>query len=163
MVSDMESTHPIPPTGDELRDVERAAAAPFVDYPELPRWWVIVAGLWFTAVLAPSVTEWPDNTALRISILVVLVAALGAAVTWYTSQRGVVPSTDPRHAPPEVGRVMWAYYALAAAAFGVMLALWAWAPPLVTLAWVFGVSTGGLAIYDRRYERAANRAKARLA
>lgn len=163
MVSIMESTHPIPPTGDELHDVERAAAAPFVEYPDLPWWWAVVAGAWFTAILTPTVLDWPGNVFARLALLTVLIAILGATVRWYVAQRGVMPSNDPRVAPTEIGRVMWAYYVGVAVVLVVLLALWIWAPPAVTLAAVFVLSSGGLTFYERRYRTAAARTRARLA
>jgi len=157
----MESIQRIPPIDEQL-EVERAAAAPYVDYPDLPRWWPVVAGCWFTAVLTPAVADRPEHRALQIALLVVLIGLLGAAVRWYTTQRGVVPSNDPRHAPPEIARLMWAYYGLAATIALVVLACRRWAPPAVTLATTFVLSTVGLTLYDSRYRAAAARARARL-
>lgn len=160
----MESTRDEPTDGDhvDLRDIDRAAAAPFLEYPSLPVWWPVVAGAWFTAVFSAGFTGWISNTGVRAAVTVSLVAALAFFLRWYMDRRGVMPSSDPRVAPTEIGRAMWWYYAGAIACALVIAACFLWAPPVVAAVATFILATVGIAVYDRAYHRAADQVRSRL-
>ncbi len=159
----MESTDRSPHLHDDpLKIADRAAAAPFTDCPELPGWYPLAGGAWFAAILGTGAYEWPDNKALRLLVIAVLVAVLGAAVRWYRNASGVEHSLDARKAPPEIGRTMVGYYVGATAALAVAFACWAFAPPVVTVAVTFVLATAGLAVYERRYRQAAEVVLTRL-
>jgi hypothetical protein len=53
-----------------LAEAERAAAAPYVDYPPSPRWFAPAAGLW-AAGLVLAATALGDHPAVAIPIAVV--------------------------------------------------------------------------------------------
>lgn len=149
--------------GVDLREIDRAAAAPFLDYPELPAWWPIVAGVWFALVFASGFTTWIGAVGLRVGAIALLIAVLAFFLRWYVARRGVMPSTDPRVAPPEIGRAMRWYYAGVALCAVVIAASFLWAPSAAAVAVTFVLVTIGIALYDRAYRRAAARVRARLA
>ena len=96
MVADMESDSSAPAL---LRHAERAAAAPYIDYPTNPKSLAPAAGIWAAAMVL-AVTVVGHSLLLGAVSLVVLIAAEGAFFTWdrrYTQTR---PSM--RSAPPEI-------------------------------------------------------------
>lgn len=149
------------PGDDLLRTADRAAAAPYIDYPEPPWWYPPAAGLWFAAIVSLTGDVVTDNPVVRGVALAALIAILGVAVQRYRRIRGVMPATSPRHAPPEIRREMYAYLIAAAVVVTVVLATASTRPtaaPPVT----FVLATGGLALYEGRYRRAAGKVRERL-
>ncbi len=154
MVSDMESYSD---PRQDLADAERAAAAPYVDYPPTPAWYPPAVGVWAGALVGVMGL---DADALRYVSLAVLIGLEVLFIAWYRRKRGVNPSL--RRAPREIAREMrlyagWAVLVLLAVlcAYAIDLVL------AVVLATV--LVTVGLTVYERRYARAAAATRTRLA
>ena len=157
MVSSMESFYD---PRQDLADVERAAAAPYVDYPPTPRWYPASVGLWSTALVAAD--GWlRHDTALFLAAIVVLFATNIAFITWYRRLRGTMPSM--RHAPAEIAREM-AWFIVGCVVVVALVALaFVTIGTLAACVVTFVLVTSGVAWYERRYARAAGAVRARLA
>ncbi|MDT9595212.1 hypothetical protein RDV89_19145 [Nocardioides zeae] len=154
---------------DQLRQIERAEASPYVDQRRSPWWFAPGFAAWFGAMAAVQSFHWSGLSSssmwtalLMLAVVLPLAALLGAYMSWHQSYHGAWPRTfGPK--PPEIRRVYW-YYSI-----GFLLG----AAGLVALAfvvpwWVTGLATTavayvGLLAYERVYERAADAVKARLA
>jgi hypothetical protein len=154
MVSVMES---FSDPRQDLADAERAAAAPYVDYPKTPAWYPPAVGIWAAALVAIIGVD--DHT-VRSAGLVGLIVLEVLFLAWYRRKRGVMPNL--RGAPREIAREMRWYVvgalvvvAVAGAAFTVS--------SLLAAAVALVLVTAGVAVYERRYEVAAARTRDRLA
>lgn len=147
---------------DLLRGVERAEAAPWVDYPPTPRWYPPAVGLWSAALLGLAAYDSTGLTGelVRLGGLVAMLALLGVFQVWYRRYRGTMPTGRP---PLELRRParVFAVTGLAVAALGLLLAYTApvWVGPLVA----FALMTPLVAWYERAYARAARATRERLA
>ena len=155
MVSDMESTSP----GQQLAAAERAAAAPYVDYPPTPRWYPPVVGAWSAALVA-ALTMLDGHPVLRGLTLVVLVALEGVFLGWYRVHRGTMPSL--RHAPREIDAEFRRYLVGVVVVVGAVVAAALLLPDVVAPVLALVLVTAGAAAYERRYARAAEATRARL-
>lgn len=156
MVSTMETT---PDPREQLDEAERAAAAPYVDYPRTPTWYAPAVGAWSAALVAVLATL-TSHPVPSVVVLVVLVAAEGGFIAWYRTKRGTMPSM--RQVPPEIRSEMTRYLV------GLVVVMAAVVAAAVLLPWVFAavlafvLVTAGLTVYERRYGRAAAATRARL-
>lgn len=140
-----------------LRQAERAAAAPYIDYPPTPRWYPPATGLWAAAFcLATAI---PAESALRTVALALLVAVELIFMAWYRRKRGVWPRG---RAPEEVQKVLLAFVVGAAVVIGIIAMILWLAAPWVAAIVAFLVVTPALVLYERVYAAAAARARARL-
>ncbi|GGO72101.1 hypothetical protein [Nocardioides deserti] len=143
-----------------LRELERAEAAPYVDYPPTPWWYYPAAGAWFAGMTGlQGLTD--VNLAVAIALLVVLLVALGAFSGWYARYRGAMPSVL-RRAPRGMGRMFAIYFVGVALVFGAVWwtgteAGWGWASALM-----FVLATTGLWLHEQSYAAAAARVRERL-
>jgi len=154
MLSDVESNQD---AAESLRLADRAAAAPYIDYPPTPRWYPPATGLWAaTFCLAQAI---PDTSPLRAVPMLALILVEFAFLAWYRRYRGTWPRG---RAPVEIRRVMWWFVAgvVVVVGFGALL-LWL-TSPWVTAPVAFVVVTPAVAWYERAYAAAAARARARL-
>ncbi|MDN4159996.1 hypothetical protein [Nocardioides abyssi] len=148
------------PHADLLRDLERAEAAPYVDYPPTPGWYFPAAGAWFAGLTGvQGLTE--DHLPVAIALIVVLLGALGAFCGWYARYRGAMPSVL-RRAPRGMGSMFALYFVGAAVVLGVVWwtgaqAGWGWASALMFL-----LATAGLWLHEQSYAAAAARVRDRL-
>jgi len=148
------------PNAALLRELERAEAAPYVDYPPTPWWYFPAAGAWFAGITGyQGLTD--DHLPVAVALLVVQLAALGAFCAWYTRYRGAMPSLL-RRAPRGMGRAFAAYFlgavlVLAAVWWTGGTAGWGWAAGLM-----FVLATPGLWLHERSYAAAAARVRDRL-
>lgn len=148
------------PDQDLLRELERAEAAPYVDYPPTPAWYFPAAGAWFAGITGmQGLTE--DHLPIALVLLVVLIGALGAFCAWYAGYRGAMPSML-RRAPRGMGPMFALYFVGAALIFGAVwttghAAGWGWASPLT-----FVLATTGLWLHEKSYGAAAARVRERL-
>jgi hypothetical protein len=156
----MEST-PSSPDRTETRaallEAERAAAAPYVDYPATPRWYPPAVGAWATAFAALALVDvgrWDSLARAGLTVIVVLFLA------WYRRQRGTMPSM--RNVPAEFRTAFWQYLAGCAALVAIFLASGKWLPLAATLPLMFVLVTGATYAWERRYARAAAETRARL-
>ncbi|WP_432557444.1 hypothetical protein [Granulicoccus sp. GXG6511] len=145
-----------------LLGAERAAAAPFIDYPRVPIWYPAFIAVIFTligvsAALFFEFESWVGWLTLGIA----LAAVLGFA-SWYRRQWGTWPRMGA--APPEIRR---AYLTcLAGFAIVALLTALAW----ILLGWPAGLVVVFVTIfvlitlYERViYPRAAEKVRKRLA
>lgn len=147
----------------QLRDLERAEAAPYTETPPTPRWYVPAAALWAGALAAlVKLTRGDDPARLWAAAGIIGLAALiGVYVGWYQRYHGAAPSLRGRK-PVEIRRVIWGYAA------GALVVLAANAAVIAVAPWwacaVFGFLTAGAGLwwYERAYARAAAAAKERL-
>lgn len=146
---------------DLLRELERAEAAPYVDYPPTPAWYFPAAGAWFAGITGvQGLTE--DHLPLAIALVVVLLGALGAFCAWYARYRGAMPSIL-RRAPRGMHRTFIAYFVGVALVLGAVWGTgeevgWGWASALM-----FVLATVGLWLHEKSYAAAAARVRDRLA
>ncbi|MDN4171511.1 hypothetical protein QWY28_00995 [Nocardioides sp. SOB77] len=146
---------------DLLRTLERAEAAPYVDYPPTPGWYFPAAGAWFAGITGfQGLTD--DHLPLALGLLVVLLVGLGAFCGWYARYRGVMPSML-RRAPRGMGTMFAVYFVGAALVLGAVWATghavgWGWASALM-----FVLATTGLWLHEKSYAAAATRVRERLA
>lgn len=154
MLSGMESESDV---ARALRTADRAAAAPYIDYPPTPKWYPPATGLWAGAFcLATGI---PDGSPLRALALLALVAVELAFIAWYRRYRG----TWPRGRAPEEIRTVLVAFVVGAAVVIAVLALTLWAAPVWVAAIVaVAVVTPVVAWYENAYAAAATRARTRL-
>jgi hypothetical protein len=141
---------------ESLRQAERAAAAPWIDYPPTPAWYLPAAGVFAAAmVVVNGALEGGTRAAGQAALVVVLLGY----VTWYRRYRGLWPAGG---APRELRPAMWAFVAGA-----LVVVLGAWALTAYVSVWVSApatalVAAGLLWWYERAYADAARRARERL-
>ncbi|GAA0980681.1 hypothetical protein ENKNEFLB_01969 [Nocardioides aquaticus] len=141
---------------DQLREVERAEAAPYVDLLPSPWWYPPVVGAWAASLAAVLLLD------LSGVALLALVALELAFIGWMVRRQGAWPRMTGSK-PPEVDRAYWQFLGgLAVLAVAVGLAGWLAGPVTVCVVVLVGV-TAGLWLYERAYERAVARVRARLA
>lgn len=156
MVSTMETT---PDPRQQLEEADRAAAAPYVDYPRTPTWYAPAVGAWSAALVAVLAAR-NSHPVLSVALVLALVAAEVGFIAWYRTKRGTMPSL--RHVPPEIRSEMTRYVV------GLVVVMAAVLAAAVLLSWVvaavlaFVLVTAGLTAYERRYARAAAATRARL-
>lgn len=141
---------------DALHAADRAAAAPYTDYPPTPRWYSPATGAW-AAVLVALLFAPDDRSWLRAVGLLVVAAGIAAFTLWYRPYRGVWPSFRP---PREIGVAMaWFLVVAVLAVVGIALlaSRWYWIGVLVA----FPAVTLGIWLYELAYRRAARRARER--
>jgi len=151
-------------SAEELRErerelvAERAAAAPYVDYPPTPRWYPPFMGLWATGYTAVLGVPREHAMLQALGQLVLLVVMIGFQV-WYRRYRGTWPRGK---APAEVRRVLAAFVVGAVVVIGlVALALWL-GPLWIAVVVAFVLVTIGVSWYEAVYARAAARTRTRL-
>ena len=117
---------------DALREVEMAAAAPFVNYPVTPWWYPPLMASFFTAMAAGPVLISQGRGAAGFTLQA---AAIIAVSVFYVTHR-VRSGTSPRmrSAPREIKHAYrWCFVAFAGSAV-VSVAVW------MLLGWQFGLS-----------------------
>lgn len=158
MLSTMESDRSPDELRDLLRATERAAAAPYVDFPPTPAWYPPAVGAWVAAGVALGAYQPP--AAVFFPIVAVMLLSLGAFLRWYQRKRGTMPTlTD---APPEFRAVFTSYWVGLAVIAAVLVPTVVFAPPVVTVVVAFVMVTAGAAAYERAYANAAAATKNRL-
>lgn len=145
----------------ELALAERAAVAPWIDYPPTPWWYEPSGGLLAGALVFVLGEQSNLPSAWYAIALVAVVAMLGAWVGVVVSRQGAVPRL--RRAPAEFVPVIRAYFV----GFALLLAL------VVTLYFVVDSrvaavaaavgASGGLYLYERRFAAAAAAVRKRVA
>jgi hypothetical protein len=147
---------------EQLRMVERAEAAPYVNYPKTPWWYAPAIGLWVAAMIG-AFTWWRENAVLFCLSLAVLIVAEIGFITWMQRRHGAMPFPGRGRPPVEIASIWRAYFA-GLAAIGVLVALawWLVGVPAAAVA-AFVLVTGGLIVYERAYAVAAAKVKERLA
>jgi hypothetical protein len=145
---------------DAQRIAERAEAAPYVDYPATPWWYAPAVGLWVAGLLL-TLDAMRDHTAVALPAMLVLIGLECAYLGWYTRRHGALPSL--RRPPAEFRGALAGYAVGTVLAVAAITTAWlvAGGPAAAVVALV--LVTGGIALYERSYARAAARTRARLA
>jgi hypothetical protein len=145
---------------EALAAAERATASVWTDYPPTPAWYYPAVGAW-GAVLVYAISG-VDSSAVQVPVILGLVALSGGFMGWYQRYRGAMPKLTG--APPEFRRAIVAFFAVYAVLIAAVVVVgFALDLPLVAAAGTFVVATAGLYVYEKAYESAARRTKARLA
>jgi hypothetical protein len=146
---------------EQLRVLERAEAAPYVNYPKTPGWYAPAVGLW-TAALIGAFTWWRVSAALFVGSLVALVALELWFVTWMRRRHGAMPMPG-RGKPPREIRAIWVRFSVAVPVVVALVALAWWLGGVPAGAGTaFVLVTAGLWYYERRYAVAAAEVRERL-
>ena len=77
-----------------MRATDRAAAAPWTDYPPTPLWYPPVTGVW-AGLLVAVIGQRGAHPAVALAGLLVLVALEYAFLVWYRRYRGTMPASVP--------------------------------------------------------------------
>lgn len=148
---------------EQLREAERAAAAPYVIYPKDP-WWMI----WFLSLVLPLLSivmfqtrQGEDGVGPLLFLPSIMISGIVIfTVTVQRKRRGTFPMGE---APAELRRV-YRWYFIGAAIFGVAAILIALSTPLyISVPVAFVLNLGGLFWFGASYERAAHHVRERLA
>ncbi|MER7006214.1 hypothetical protein ABT297_24655 [Dactylosporangium sp. NPDC000555] len=147
---------------EQLLLVERAAAAPYVQYPPTPWWYAPIVGAWTAAFIA-GFAWWRENGAIFTAWLGILLAAEALFLIWMRRRHGALPMPGHGKPPAEIAAV-WRGYFVGVAAIAVLVALaWWFGGVPVAAAAAFALVTAGLVIYERKYAIAAGKVRDRLA
>ncbi|MEV4515795.1 hypothetical protein AB0K00_43430 [Dactylosporangium sp. NPDC049525] len=150
---------------DEVREqlalVQRAEAAPYIDYPPTPWWYSPAVGAWVAAMIG-AVSWWRSDTALSLAIVTALIALEGIFLAWMRRRHGALPMPG-RGTPPREIAAAWRGYAIAVPVVVLVVALsWWLAGAPVAAGVAFVLVTAGLTVYERRYAAAAAKVRSRL-
>ncbi|MFC0627757.1 hypothetical protein [Kribbella deserti] len=147
---------------EQMAIVERAEAAPYIDYPPTPLWYYPSIGLWVAAMIGTFVW-WRENAVLFAGTILVLVALEGAFIAWMSRRHGALPMPGRGNPPREIAAVWRGYFiGLALIVAAIAVVWWLTGPPIAAPAG-FVLVTGGLVLYERRYAVAAAKVRERLA
>ena len=153
----MEST----PPDEQLRVIAQGEAAPYIRYPPTPWWYSPAVGAWAGAFVG-MFTWWRVNAPLFIGSLVVLIALEGVFIGWMWRRHGALPRLGYGRPPAEIAEV-YRRFAVSFAVVAVAVAVsWIFGGVPAGAAVAFVTVTAGLALYERRYARAAAHVRERL-
>ena len=142
--------------------VERAEAAPYINYPPTPWWYFPAVGLWAAAMIG-AFTWWRVNVGLFVGVLAALLILAVVFLSWMQRRHGALPMPGRGTPPAEIASVWRGYFlSLPVIVLAVALVWWQGGVP-VAAAVAFVLVTAGLAFYERRYALAAARVRQRLA
>jgi hypothetical protein len=141
------------------RVAERAAAAPYVDYPPTPSWYYPAFGVWVAAYVALLGLR-EEHPVLLVVGIVGLSAVVGLFIGWYQRYHGAMPR--PLRGPREFRRVYVAYFAGLAVLAGLVAGAWVLVGHAAAVAVAFVGTVVGLYGYERAYAAAASRARERI-
>ena len=97
---------------------------------------------------------------LFLPLLVGLIGAEYAFVTWYRRYRGTTPTL--KNAPPEIAREMLRYFVGVVVVVAAVVAAAILTTAIVAAGLAFLLVTAGMLVYERRYESAVREIRARL-
>ena len=141
--------------------LERAEAAPYVNYPKTPGWYSPAVGLWMAALIG-AFTWWRVSAALFVGSLVALVALEFWFITWLRRRHGAMPMPGHGTPPREIGAI-WVRFFVAVPVVVALIALAWWLGGVPAGAGTaFVLVTAGLWYYERRYAAAAAEVRKRL-
>ncbi len=149
-------------SNDLLRDLDQAAARPFIDYPPTPWWYPILMGGCFSATAAVLLLIYHGNVVAGIVLGVAALVAVGIFGGWYRSRWGTWPQM--REAPAEIRRAYRRCFAGLFVALVLTVVVGLVSPPVVTVVVAFLVFTALFWGYERKvYPAACADVRARLA
>jgi len=147
---------------DLLRDLNLAAARPFIEYPPTPWWYPALMGGYFAAIAAAMFLGANGHGVVAFGVFGVAIVTLGLFFRWYRSRWGTWPQMS--EAPPEIRRAYRLAFTGASAALVLTVAVGFLSPPLVTVAVTFVIFTTSVWAYERRvYPAACAAVRSRLA
>ncbi|WP_182354657.1 hypothetical protein [Flaviflexus huanghaiensis] len=146
---------------DELRELERSEAAPYINQPSAPFWLAPVFGSWFAAYVA-AFALWNVSIGLFILSMVALSAVIGLFVGSLVRQYDTLPMPGRGNPPPEIRREYRVYGSGAALIGGLVVVGWRFAGLGLAVALAFVLVSVGYHVYVRRYENAAEAVRERL-
>ncbi len=147
---------------DLVRDLNLAAARPFIEYPPTPRWYPALMGGYFAAIAASIFLGANGYGVAGFGVIAAAIVTLGLFFRWYRSRWGTWPQMS--EAPPEIRRAYRLAFAGALVALLLTVAVGLLSPPIVTVAVTFVVFTTSVWAYERRvYPAACAAVRSRLA
>jgi hypothetical protein len=144
----------------DLRELERAAALPYTEYPPTPVWYPAAVGAW-SALLLASVLYLRGEPLFVVAVIVLVAVEVGF-IAWYRRLRGSMPSLLFTGAPPEFRRAFRGYFVGLVVVAAVVATASFLLPHPVAVALCFVGVTAGLTAYERTYRAAALATRARL-
>lgn len=161
MVSYMESTESPTPT-QLLLDAERAAAAPFIDYPQVPILYPVGVGAWFTLLAASYAYQGAGRTSFSLMAICAAVGTLAFWANWYRKLWGTWPHMW--QAPREIKQAYLTYLGLVAMSALIIIGTFVLGPTALALVVTFVLTAGVTWLYEKViYPTAAARVRERLA
>lgn len=149
------------PPEEELAFAERAAVAPWIDYPTTPWWYEPSAGLLAGALVLVLGERGGLHGAVFVVMALLLVFLMGAWIGAAVSRQGAVPRL--RRAPAEFVPVLRAYFVGFVLVLTVVVMLYfAVDSRVAAIAAAVGVA-GGLYLYERRFATTAAIVRKRVA
>lgn len=146
---------------NQLLELDRLSATPYIDYPAIPSWFPALIGGYWTAMTGAVLCAKHDHA---IWTIVIAVVALGVLMTFQRSYRkrwGTWPLMG--NAPAEIRNAYFLNLASVVACVVVTGISFAFAPWYITLIVAFALFTTAYWAYERRiYPRAADRVRRRL-
>ena len=149
-------------TNESLRDLNRAAARPFIEYPPTPWWYPVLMGGYFAAITSAMYFGAAGNLAAELGLFIGAILSMFFFFRWYRTRWGTWPRMS--EAPPEIRRAYTVCFIASgiALALGVIVALLTSAT--LTVATVFVLFAGLFWAYERKvYPAACAAVRARLA
>ncbi len=131
-----------------LRELDRAAARPFADYPPTPWWYPGLIGGNFAAIATALLFGADGNTVAEVVIFIGAVVCLLLFVGWYRSRWGTWPQMF--EAPAEIRRAYRHCLAGMTVALVVAVVAGLLSPPVVTVVVTFVVFTAVIWGYERK-------------
>ena len=142
-----------------LRIVERAGAAPYIDYPPTPKWFPSAVGLW-AALMVLACHGASVRSTVFIPLIALLIAVEAAFFAWYRRYMQTWPTL--RSAPREISAAYRRYAVGVVLVLGMCAAVFFLVGPVVCAVVTFALVTAGLWLYERNYAAAAAATRKRL-
>ena len=143
---------------EQLRDVERAQTAPWVDYPPTTNWYYPTVGLWLAAMCVAAVKVAGDFR--WIAAVAVLLALEIMMLNWLKNGRPALPNlrTVPEEFAPLVKWFVLIAILIVASSVGLIIAGF----EVIGFALCAIATTVGLYGYEKKFDMAADAARGRL-
>lgn len=148
---------------ETMAELERAEAAPYIDYRPTPWWVAPYFGLYFVGLVLAFAWTSDAYRPVYFAILAVLLVSLFVVVRHIKRRNGALPFPGRGTPPPEIARVYRLYFWSLIPVAAVLLLSFFLLPVPVSAVIAFVTVTAGVVLYDRVYERAAVVVRERLA
>ncbi len=145
-----------------LRELNLAAARPFIEYPPTPWWYPGLIGGYFAAIAVALFQGADGHIVAELSVFAGAALTLGVFFRWYRARWGTWPQMS--EAPAEIRRAYRLAFAGASVALLLTVVVALLSPPLAAVAVTFVVFTTSVWAYERRvYPAACAAVRSRLA
>ncbi|WP_340538890.1 hypothetical protein [Nocardioides sp. GXZ039] len=147
--------------GDQLSTVERAEAAPYLDTPKTPWWYLVGAPVWAGAYVANF--AWFETHQLLFCLVTIgLLALAGLSVKVVGRRHGAMPRIGHGNPPPEIAR-SYRHYLIGLAVVVIVAITLCLLIPIPIAALVTAVlALVGILAYERVHATAVAQVRARL-